>query len=346
MRLKYFSLLIGAVISLNATAQKAQQVQISHNAAMQKATITINGKLFTEFNYPDSLEKPFLYPIMASNGKAITRGFPLNPQPNDPTDHPHHIGLWMNYESVNGLDFWNNSYAIAADKKSHYGWVRTRKIGSTKSGIKGHLSYEADWHNQAKTVLLKEQTSFEFSANENQRIIDRITSLTAQETVLFADIKDGFLGLRVAHELELPVLESKKYTDASGIVTVVKASKDSSVTGNYVASNGKQGDAVWATRADWCMLYGKQGTDTTSIIIIDHPSNPGYPTYWHARNYGLFAANPLGQKIFSNGKEALNLKLEKGQSVTFKYRIVIATGKTRFSNDQIQAQQKQFQQVK
>lgn len=346
MKLNIFPILVSSLIGLNTMAQKAQQVQIKHDAAKQKATISINGKLFTEFNYPDSLEKPFLYPILASNGKTITRGFPLNPQPNDPVDHPHHIGLWMNYERVNGLDFWNNSYAIAADKKSHYGWVRTRKIGAIKSGTKGQLSYEADWHNQAQTVLLKEATSFEFSGTEQQRIIDRTTTLTAEETVLFADIKDGFLGLRVAHELELPVLESKKYTDASGIVTVVKATKDSSVTGNYLASNGKQGDAVWATRADWCMLYGKQGADSTSIVIIDHPSNPGYPTYWHARNYGLFAANPLGQKIFSNGKEALNLKLEKGQSVTFKYRIVIATGKTRLSNEQIQTTMKQFQQVK
>ena len=346
MKLTIFPILVSSLIGLNTMAQKAQQVQIKHDAAKQKATISINGKLFTEFNYPDSLEKPFLYPILASNGKTITRGFPLNPQPNDPVDHPHHIGLWMNYERVNGLDFWNNSYAIAADKKSHYGWVRTRKIGHIKSGTKGQLSYEADWHNQAKTVLLKEATNFEFSGTEQQRIIDRTTTLTAEETVLFADIKDGFLGLRVAHELELPVLESKKYTDASGIVTVVKATKDSSVTGNYLASNGKQGDAVWATRADWCMLYGKQGADSTSIVIIDHPSNPGYPTYWHARNYGLFAANPLGQKIFSNGKEALNLKLEKGQSVTFKYRIVIATGKTRLTNEQIQTTMKQFQQVK
>jgi hypothetical protein len=346
MRLKYFPILLGSMISLNALAQKAQPIQISLDAASQKATIKVNGKLFTAFNYPDSLEKPFLYPILASNEKTITRGFPLNPQPGDPTDHPHHIGLWMNYESVNGLDFWNNSYAIAAEKKSHYGWVRTRKIGGIKSGTKGQLSYEADWHNQAKTVLLNEATSFEFSATENQRIIDRTTTLTAQETVLFADIKDGFLGLRVAHELELPVLETKKYTDASGIVTTVKATKDKSVTGNYLASNGKQGEAVWATRANWCMLYGKQGTDSTSVVIIDHPSNPGFPTYWHARNYGLFAANPLGQKIFSNGKEALNLQLEKGQSVIFKYRIVIAIGKTRLSNDQIQVIEKQFQQVK
>ena len=73
-----------------------------------------------------------------------------------------------------------------------------------------------------------------------------------------------------------------------------------------------------------------------SIAIIDHPQNPGYPTYWHARGYGLFAANPLGQKVFSNGRENLNLTLQKGQSATFRYRIVIASGKQRLSNAAIQ----------
>lgn len=65
------------------------------------------------------------------------------------------------------------------------------------------------------------------------------------------------------------------------------------------------------------------GIDSVSIAIIDHPGNPGYPTFWHARGYGLFAANPLGQRIFTNGKDSLNLHLKKDQSVSFRYRIVI-----------------------
>jgi hypothetical protein len=62
-----------------------------------------------------------------------------------------------------------------------------------------------------------------------------------------------------------------------------------------------------------------------TISIFDHPANPGFPTYWHARGYGLFAANPLGQKIFSNGKEELNLTLAPGESVTFRYRVLISS---------------------
>jgi hypothetical protein len=60
-----------------------------------------------------------------------------------------------------------------------------------------------------------------------------------------------------------------------------------------------------------------------TVAMLDHPSNPGFPTYWHARGYGLFAANMLGQKVFSNGKEELNLTLEPGKSATFKHRVVI-----------------------
>ena len=53
------------------------------------------------------------------------------------------------------------------------------------------------------------------------------------------------------------------------------------------------------------------GADSVSIAIIDHPQNPNYPTFWHARGYGLFAANPLGEKIFTNGKSEKNLSLKK-----------------------------------
>lgn len=94
------------------------------------------------------------------------------------------------------------------------------------------------------------------------------------------------------------------------------------------------------------MLYGKLGGDSISIVMLDHPQNPGYPTYWHARNYGLFAANPLGQKVFSNGKLALNLKLLKGESVVFRYKIIIASGKNRLSNAAIELLAQEFGSVK
>jgi len=315
-----------ALVSLpgSVPAQTDSHWNLVNNPDERKVKVFFEGKLFTEFIYPDSLEKPVLYPIHAADGAMVTRGFPLMPRSGEPTDHPHHLGLWLNYENVNRLDFWNNSYAIPSDKKNAYGWIRTNKIIELRSGPEAHLSYSANWVDQQKNVLLSERTQFIFSANANERIIDRITTLEAQTNVLLADAKDGFLGLRVAHELELPSAQPKEFRDDKGNVTKVAA--DPNVNGNYLTSEGKTGDSAWGTRARWCMMYGKINADSISIVIIDHQANPGYPCFWHARGYGLFAANPLGQKIFSNGKMEMNLSLKKGESVSFRYRIVIASG--------------------
>ncbi len=329
------SSLLLAIASLGFSSLTAQQqmVKLVKEKDNNRINVLIGNKPFTSFFYPDTLEKPVLYPIYAANGTVVTRGYPLNPQPGDPTDHPHHIGTWLNFENVNGLDFWNNSFAIPAEKKKNYGWIKTNQDVKTKDGTKGLLTYRANWTNQQNETLLEETTTFEFSGTGPLRIIDRITTLkAAAEQVVFNDAKDGFLGLRLAHALEMPTMEDKKFTDDKGIVTVVKASKDSIANGNYITSEGKMGDAAWSTRGRWCKVYGKMGKDSVSVVIIDHPKNPNYPTFWHARGYGLFAANPLGEKIFTNGKSTKNLQLKKGESVTFRYRIVVENGDKTISN--------------
>ena len=327
---------LSLLINCRFNTLSAQNSQIEFvKQSDHEIQVLVNKKAFTTFFYPDTLPKPVLFPIYAEDGEIITRGFPLEPRANEPTDHPHHIGLWLNYENVNGLDFWNNSYAIPAEKKKLYGSIKTSGVVETKSGDPGKLSYNASWVDQQGNILLQESTSYFFVATNNTRIIDRVTTLTAQQNVSFPDAKDGMLGLRVAHELELPSKEERIFTDNKGNITKVKPNSDTHVSGNYITSKGKTGDAAWGTRARWCMLYGMKGNDTISIAIIDHPDNVGYPTYWHARGYGLFAANPLGQKIFSDGKEELNFKLAKGQSVIFRYRIVINSGKQRLTNDEV-----------
>lgn len=314
-----------------------QPVTVVASASERKIDILIGGKLFTQFLYPDTLEKPVLFPLIAANGTTVTRGFPLEPKPGEPNDHPHHIGLWFNFENLNGLDFWNNSYAIPADKKHLYGWIRTDKILKTKSGKTGDLVYHANWTNQQNKVILEETTRFEFSGDEHRRTIDRITTLKADTEAVFNDAKDGMLGLRLAHELQMPTTEDQKFTDNKGNVTVVKGGTDHIANGNYLTSAGKTGNDAWSTRGVWCKVYAKMGADSISIAIIDHPKNPNYPTFWHARGYGLFAANPLGEKIFTNGKSEKNLRLKKGESVTFRYRIVISDGERTMGVNELNA---------
>jgi hypothetical protein len=336
-----------ALVSVaTAVAQNAEMVKVVKSPNEKKVDIFIAEKLFTSFLYPDTIEKPVLFPVYAANGTAVTRGFPLVPQANDPNDHPHHIGVWFTFENVNGLDFWNNSYAIPAEKKHLYGWIKTDSILSISGGKKGLLIYHANWINQNKEVLVEETTRFEFSGSNHQRIIDRVTTLRANIDVLFADAKDGLMAIRLAHELQIPTYKDQEFTDNKGNKTIVKGGTDIIPNGNFISSEGRQGDSVWSTRGRWCKVYGKMRNDSVSVTIIDHPLNPNYPTFWHARGYGLFSANPLGEKIFTNGKSSKDLSLKKGNTVSFRYRMVIEDGTKTISVKQLNELADKFAQTK
>jgi hypothetical protein len=235
--------------------------------------------------------------------------------------------MWFNYGNVNGFDFWNNSGAIKAEDTPKMGKIVHRAIKVGKSGSEqGELEIDADWITGKQQNILKEHTRFVFRGGPGLRSIDRITTLQAlDEKVVFHDDKEGVLGMRVTRELEAPSDKPEVFTDANGRPTTVAKLDNTGVNGVYLTSEGKKGDAAWGTRGRWCNLSGQIGDEAVTITILDHPGNPGFPTYWHARGYGLFAANPLGQKIFSNGKEELEFSLAPHQSATFRYRILISS---------------------
>jgi len=306
--------------------QESSKISFTKDDVHKKVDIKIDGVLFTSYVYDEKTPKPILYPLITKSGKTVTRGFPYEPRPNERVDHPHHVGLWLNYGHVNGFDFWNNSYAIPEEEKLKYGTIFHHEVLESNSDS-GVLKIKAGWRSMGEFELLEEVTQFKFSEEGTTRIIDRTTTLKALiDPVSFKDNKEGMLGVRVARELELPTDKPAVYTDAEGNVTEVKALNNDGVNGNYVGSEGVTGSDVWGTRNKWVKLEGIMGGETVSITIIDHKKNVGYPTYWHARDYGLFAANPLGQAIFSDGKETLNFELGKGESVTFNYRILIHNG--------------------
>ena len=315
------------VCCLVAKPNPPDRVSVIRNEQQRRVDITIDGQPFTSYIWPTTLKKPVLYPLRTVRGTVVTRGYPLEQRPGERVDHPHHAGLWFNYEDVNGLDFWNNSDAIKPENAPKMGTIVHRSIVSAKSGSQlGELDVETDWLTFDKKVLLNEHTHFVFRGGPDFRSVDRVTTLQARdEKVSFPDAKDGLLGLRVIRALEIPSDKPEVYTDASGRATTVAKLDNTGVNGTYLTSEGKKGDAAWGTRGRWCNLSGRIGDEPVTVTILDHPENPGFPTYWHARGYGLFAANPLGQKVFSNGKEELNFSLAPHASATFRYRIVISS---------------------
>jgi hypothetical protein len=318
--------LAGAVFA----ATSAKGVQVVANEAERRVDITIDGKPFTSYIWPTTLKKPVLYPIVDAAGVTLTRGYPLRPRPGERVDHPHHAGLWFNYANVNGFDFWNNSEAIKPENRSKMGTILHTRIVSTKSGAdRGELVVESVWIDGAGEKILNQTTRYGFARREDARVIDQVIVLTALDHVVFKDEKDGLLGLRVARWLESPEEKGGIFMDSNGNPTKVDAapaaSAEQAASGEYRTSEGIVGTAVWSTRGRWCALTGHTGDHLVNIAILDHPKNPGYPTVWHARGYGLFAANPLAPSVFDPKQPALNFTLEKGQSATFRYRVMFAS---------------------
>jgi hypothetical protein len=322
--------MLALVATASISAQSGKGVQVTPDEAHRRVDITIDGKPFTSYIWPTSLKKPVLYPLIDDQGITVTRGYPLETRPEERVDHPHHAGLWFNYGNVNGFDFWNNSDAIPAENRSKMGTILHSKIVSTKSGPdRGELVVESTWvpgspTSENKPILLQ-TTHYIFERRKGVRTIDMDVTLKALDRAVFKDDKEGLLGMRVARWLESPTEKGGTFMDSNGNPTQVAAAPTSSTpaTGIYLTSEGIKGDAAWGTRARWCSLTGTDGQHSVTIAIFDHPKNPGYPTFWHARGYGLFAANPLGQSIFAPKSPPINFTMEKDQSAFFSYRTVL-----------------------
>jgi hypothetical protein len=324
---KLFLIVLSAVFIIIVNAQDKQGVRLERLDDQQKVNVYVNGRPFTSYMYPSNLEKPFLYPVFAPNGSVITRGFPLEPRKGERVDHPHQVGIWFNHGNVNGLDFWNNSSAIPEDKKDGYGHIVVKKITKAESGKTGLLEVESEWKDNKNNTILAENARYIFSGDNSSRTIDHISILTAVNgPVVITDNKEGMFAIRVDRAFEMPSNESLIFTDDKGNPTTVKATDNTGVTGMYTSSNGNKGDAVWGTRNEWVYLSGTKDNTKIAFAIFDHPSNPGFPAYSHARGYGLFSMNNLGQNSYDPKQEKKVWTLAKGESLTLRHRFYVQSG--------------------
>src|SRR5690606_16707772 len=94
---KLISIFVISFLSFTSSAQVSTGFRIIEQPSENKVDLFYNDKLLTSYLYEDSLKKPVLFPINTVDGITVTRGWPVAPGPGERTDHPHHIGLWMNY---------------------------------------------------------------------------------------------------------------------------------------------------------------------------------------------------------------------------------------------------------
>jgi hypothetical protein len=289
----------------------AAQVRIAQHG-IEYISVEIKGQPFTQFFIGPETNKPYLHPLRSAGGKIVTRGFPIEDVPGESRDHPHHRGLWFAHGDVNGFDFWGNEA-----RGGKFGRIVLAKVNSLSGGQdSGVIDATFDWRDPSGTILLTEGRHMTFYGQPKSRTIDFDITLTGREKVTFGDSKEGTFALRVASALEEP----RTGTPA-----------EPPRTGHIVDSLGREGEKqVWGKRADWVDFYGVVDGEALGIAMFDHPLNPRHPTYWHARGYGLLAANIFGLREFENDKSKDgSLTLAPGETLRFRYRVVIHPGDVR-----------------
>ncbi|MDH7570409.1 MAG: PmoA family protein [Armatimonadota bacterium] len=262
--------------------------------------ITVGNQLFTRYVFGDG-PKPYCYPLLGPGGIPVTRNYPMKEVEGEPKDHPHQRSFWFTHGSVNGVDFWAEGPKMG--KTVH------REFGALVSGpVFGLLRATNDWTRPDGTKVCTEEREIRvFDVGDDLRLFDFATSVKATEgPLVFGDTKEGSFGFRLAPTMQ------------------VKGGQ-----GHIENARGDKDGAAWGKRAEWCDYYGPVQGHTLGIAIFDTPSNPRYPTYWHVRDYGLFAVNPFGLKDFTRGAAGDGtLVVPAGEALTLRYRVLVHRGTT------------------
>ena len=306
------SIQAGLIFLASITAASAQVAFVNEPAGHPETIkVQINGKDFTRLYIGPETTKPYLHPLRSASGKVVTRRYPMEQIEGETDDHPHHRGLWFAHGDVNGIDFWGNE---PSQMKGKQGKIVLDRVIEAKGGKKsGELHVSFQWITPQIKPILAEDRRMTFYADSTNRIIDFDIRLTAMVDAIFGDTKEGTFAIRIAPGLEelLP-----------------KSPSSPKRTGTMMSPEGCHTEKeCWGKRANWMDYAGELEGEKIGIAIFDHPGNFRHPTYWHARGFGLFAANPFGLHDFladPNAKGAYTLP--KGQELRFRYRVVIHPG--------------------
>lgn len=293
------------------------QVKVARDG--DRIVVDVQGKPFTALYIAGTdTTKPYFHPVRAASGTIVTRQYPMETIEGETRNEKHQRSLWFAHGDVDGLDFWDNEASYTTPNRGFI--VLDRVIGLVSGDKTGSIEATFNWVDMKNKPVVKETRKMVFYSDPTLRIIDFDITLQAIGKVTFNDTKEGTFGLRLAAGLEAP--------------TARNATALPKRTGKMVNSNGQEGEAnAWGKRANWIDVSGEVEDEKLGVAIFDHPSNPQHPTYWHARGYGLLAANIFGVRAFENNKTLNGSRtLEAGQTMTFRYRVLVHPGDQQTAN--------------
>ncbi len=301
-------LLVSAAISAAAPAQAVKLSRLN-----DRVRVEVGGQLFTEYVFTGAT-RPYCYPVLAPDGTSLVRDYPMKDTPGEDRDHAHHRALMFAHSNVNQVDFWNEGTSGTRFPKG-----RTVHDGllATSGGDVGVIQVRNRWVDPGEKLIATDETTLRFCGNAEARMIDYEVTIHALpgQPLLLGDNKDGTMAIRVAQWMTMPHKMQKK--DIPGV-------------GHIVTAGGDRDAAAWGKRADWCDYHAEHNGTVYGVAIFDHPQNLRHPTWWMARDYGLFAANPFGQRDFEPtakhppGKG--DYPIAAGGTLTLRYRFYFHLG--------------------
>ena len=292
-------------LAQKATTQDRQSQKVTLTRLEGKVRVEIDGELFTEYLYKGH-NKPILYPVVGPQGIQMTRNFPMKGGvPGEAPDHPHHRSLWYTHGSVNGIDFWG--------EKSESGKTIHDTFLELREGDQGIIEAFNKWVSADGQVQCTDTRRLTFHVIDGAKAIDYDVTLRASEgRVTLGDTKEGTMGIRTHPNLRL------KNDPEDGVTTA---------NGHALNSAGDRDFDLWGKKAKWVDYWGKIEGKTVGVAIFDHPDNPRHPTWWHARAYGLIAANAFGKHNFEKTPRGEgDFVIEAGRTARFRFRFVFHEG--------------------
>jgi hypothetical protein len=261
-------------------------------------TALVARKLLTEY-LADSGPKPYYFPVIGPTGEPITRAYPMKQVAGEDRDHPHQRSLWFTHGNVNGIDFWS--------EQGTHGTIReTAKKAVVAGPAVGLIHTTDEWLGPDGRKVCDDERVVRFYDTATARVFDfDITLKSTAGPVTFGDTKEGMFGLRVASSMDAKRKPGGRITNAEGLTD----------------------DAAWGKASPWVDYTGPVAGRTVGVAILNHPDSFRYPTTWHVRTYGLFAANPFGWHDFGR-KESGAYALAAGESIRFRYRLILHEGDT------------------
>lgn len=291
-----------ALAALLAVATFASASAVGATFTVEKddagVTVKVDGQLFTRYLVKSGV-KPILWPIVGPTGKEMTRAWPMREgNAQEKTDHVHQRSFWFTHGDVNGISFW--------DENKNHGDIVHREFVRVAGGAQAVIVTRNDWVGPDGKKVCQDERTFRFGADGEARWIDfDVVVLASDGPVKFGDTKEGAFGVRVAGTMNV----------------------DKKLGGRIVNNVGQTDDAAWGKPAAWVDYQGPVEGETLGIAILNHPTSFRYPSHWHVRTYGLFAANPFGLHDFYNSKDKDGSHtLQPGESFTLRYRVVFHKG--------------------